>query len=138
MDIYDLSNTAFYLAIALLVVITFMVIFLAARYYRKKTGEKTYTNVKGRVVIKGKVDYSGVKVTLGKLNSKEKVSVTPLLSKSGSVLRMITEKKGDFCFEEVQSGVHWIVVEAKGCKTLLKAVKLTRDPENILADIVIK
>ncbi|MDD2715150.1 MAG: carboxypeptidase-like regulatory domain-containing protein [Candidatus Wallbacteria bacterium] len=127
-----------YLAVAVAITIILIFLLLATRMYRKRTCAKFYTNVRGRVVIKGKVDYSGVQITFGKLRNKDSVKVTPLLSKSGEIMRITTDKKGNFSFEGSPSGVHWIVAEAKGCKTVLKAVRLETSEENLIPDIVLK
>ncbi|MDD5090251.1 MAG: carboxypeptidase-like regulatory domain-containing protein [Candidatus Wallbacteria bacterium] len=138
MSIYQMSDMIFYLSLSLVVMFLLILIVALLRFYRRKSVVRHFTTVRGRVVIKGKVDYSGIRVTLGKLKSKEKVSVIPLVSSVGGMARLTTDKKGGFVFEDVPVGVHWIVVEATGYKTIIKSVRIEKLNENVLSDIVVK
>jgi len=136
MGLNDLNSLVYYLIIALGLIMLMMILLWTYYAYKRKVNTKYYTKVTGRVVLKGKVDYSGVRITVGRLKSKEKLSINPILSKSGEMLRTITDKKGNFSFNDVPSGVLWFVLEAQGYKTMLKAIKLQRIDENRINDII--
>jgi len=138
MEVNDLSNIVFYLILALGVLITLLILFWSYYTYKRKVQINSYTKVTGRVVLKGKVEYSGVRVTVGKLKSKEKLAVNPVLNKSREVLRTVTDKKGNFSFNDAPCGVQWFVIEASGYKTILKAIKLQKLEENKINDIILK
>lgn len=137
-DILILNNTVFYLTIAVGIILILTIIVGGLYFLKLQSKKKYYSRVIGRVILKGKVDYSDTRITIGRLKNKEKLAVAPLLDRDGNILRTTTDKRGNFSLDGVPSGVHWIIVEAKGYKTIIKNIKVERKEENKLADIIMK
>lgn len=122
------------MAIFVFVVMIAIFSFIASKYKPKMPT----VAVEGRIRIKGKENFSGTRVSVGRMKSKDKLAVSIVKDPEGKPLRSETDARGKFSFQGVPVGNFWLLIEHEGYKTMLKLVKLNKNDVNRLTDFTLE
>lgn len=117
---------------------TILLLWLAFHVFSGSRKEVPVTALEGRVRIKGREDFEGSRVSIGRMKSRDRLSVVIVRDKNGQPFRTETDSRGKYGFTGVPVDNYWIMVERKGYKTMLKLVKLKNVEMNNAGDILME
>ena len=105
----------------------------------QKANEPVKTgSVKGIIRTSTGKDTGGIKISVARIKSDDKLAYKVIKDNSGRNILTMTNNYGDFEINNIPVGSFWLVIEKKGYRTMLRMVKISENNVTLVDDVTLR